>query len=157
MAGNAVAWGLAWGAAGLAVIATLNFGHLLPYQEPLREQLFLASIFGINGALVSIAFSGFVARRYHGRSLTDLRLGRFTFAAATVSALLMPVTSTAVRFALWGHLSFSLQGALISIATGATFGAAAAAVTLRVAQRHRISAEDSAVRLTTGDGFFRIP
>lgn len=154
--GIAAAWGLAWGAASATVLAALNLAHLQPYQQPLSEQLMLASVFALNGALVSVVFSGFVARRYRGRSVMDLRLGRFTVAAASVSALLMPFSGTAIRFVFWGHLSMTSQGALIGALTGGIFGAVAAAMTLRVAQRHRLAPAGDAQRLSSNPCVSRI-
>ena len=66
----------------------------------------------------------------------------------------MPLTAIAVRFVLLGFVSLTLKGTMFCVVSGAVFGAATAAVTLRAAQR--LARLDESQMLAADDGISRI-
>ena len=82
--GNAVVWGAAWAGSALAVFGVLRITGVVP-QGNIGDALFVATRFGVVGAIASLAFSGLVRLVYRGRRLSEISWVRFGIGGAVVA------------------------------------------------------------------------
>lgn len=134
LAGNAVVWGLGWGAAALAVLTGRLLLGLAPEGIGFLDGVGMAIRIGVMGGIASVVFAGVMRLFYRGRRLRDLSVARFTLVGGVVTGLFVPLFMETMSVLSGGGLvPWSLVRGDILFST--LFGAAAAGGSLWLAQR----------------------
>ncbi len=138
---TAATWGVAWGAAGAALIALLALFDPNPAIESLPERVGMAVgagvmwgvRFAVIGAVIGTAFASVIRLTYRGRRLSDISPVRFGLLGAVVGGVGVPLFLQTMNVLSGGAIPWGLV--LDDGVWAALFGAAAAAGSIVLARR----------------------
>ena len=157
--GNAVVWGGAWAASALVVFGVLRVMGILP-QGNIGDGIFVATRFGVVGAMASVAFSSVVRLLYRGRRLSEISWVRFALGGAAVAGAVVLGMMVVPRL-MSGEPMLPLTALLSTGLVASAFGGIAAGGSLKLAQRAEspfpgtgqfaLDDADDLDRLTTGE------
>jgi hypothetical protein len=115
------------------VIATLGLAGVFSGTFSWMGALELAAKFGIVGAIAGGAFSSVIRLLYHGRRLRDISWVRFGIVGGIATGVFLPLLLQLMNL-LSGDGLVAWHLVLDDGVLGAVFGAAAAGISLRIAQ-----------------------
>ena len=131
---NAVVWGAGWSAAAIVVITTMRTLGMLPGKFSWLVAIGIPIKFGVIGFIAGGAFSAVIRLLYHGERLSQINWIRFGLLGGAVTAVFVPLFLQTMNLLSGDGLvpwSLVLDDGVI---TG-LFGGAAAAVSMKLAQR----------------------
>jgi hypothetical protein len=152
--GNAVTWGVAWGALGFAGILGLRTaGVVVPASISALDALGMAIRIGIVGGITGGVFAAVLRLAYRGRRLRDLDWRRFGVVGGVVGAGFVLAWMQGLR-ALAGEAPAPWVDIRGDLVMATLFGSVTAAGMLRLAQRSeaREGVEAGAPHASLGDG-----
>lgn len=141
---NAATWGVAWAAAGGAIVAVLSLFYPGPGVESLSGRLGMAILsglawgvrFGLAGAVIGTVFAGVIRLGYRGRRLADINPVKFAILGAVVGGVGVPLFLQLMNV-LSGDGPVAWGLVLDDARWASVFGAAAAAGSILLARRAR--------------------
>jgi hypothetical protein len=139
---TAVTWGVAWAAAGGALVTAISLFDPGLRVESLAERLGIATLsgiawsvrFGIAGAAMGTVFSSVIRLGYRGRRLADISPVRFAMLGAVVGGVGVPLYLQTMNV-LFGDGPIAWRFVLDDALWATVFGAAAAAGSIVLARR----------------------
>lgn len=137
--GNALVWGTGWAAmwvlsvAGLALLGLAGIGEGISLGNAVGASVRFGAAFGIIGFAAGGVFAGFTRFSYHGRPLKEISWVRFGLAGGVVGGLFVPVFLQTMNL-ISGDGLVSMRLLETDALLGALFGAAAAGLSLKLAQ-----------------------
>ena len=130
--GTALAWGVGWFMAALAILGTLRVTGVL---SPSWTEVFITAVrAGIIGGVSGVAFSSVIRLLYHGRRLSEISWVRFGIGGGIVAGVFVPIFLQVMNL-LSGDGMVPWALVLDDIPLVVVLGAAAAGGSLRLAQR----------------------
>jgi len=132
--GNALVWGIGWGAAGFAVLAVMIATGVAAPGIGLLDAFGMAVRIGIMGAIAGFVFAIVIWLAYRGRRLADISWWKFGIAGGVAAGLFVPLFMESLSLLTGGGLvPWGLIDTDVLIAT--VFGAIVAGGSLKLAQR----------------------
>jgi len=128
--GNALTWGVAWFAGGLAITTAAFLTGLYPASAGWWVAFAIAKAVGVTGFITGGAFSLYLGIVHRDRQLHELRAGRLALAGAVIAAVL-----SVSLLVLNGGLILPIQALVGDGLIAALLGAVTAGGTIRLSQR----------------------
>jgi len=132
--GNAIVWGIGWGALGLVAFIGLKAAGFLPGSTHWLDSLMVAGRLGFMGGIVGGAFSALIPLLYRGRRLSEISAVRFGLRGGLVAGVWVPGFMLTMNLLSGG--GFSRVGLMLDdTLLAAVFGAVTAGGSIALAKR----------------------
>jgi hypothetical protein len=128
--GNALTWGVAWFAGGLALAGGLIVTGFYPASAGWVIALAIAKNLGVTGFFTGGVFSVYLGLAHHHHQLHDLRAGRMALVGAAIAA----GSSLGLLVATFGAV-LTANALIVDGLIAAVFGAITAGGTIGLSQR----------------------
>lgn len=152
---NGVVWGAGFAVGGFGLFSILRLTGVLSRGDWLQGAS-LALRMGFIGFIAGGAFSSVVGLLYHGRRLRDINWIRFAIAGGVVTGAFVPLFLQAMNILTDGHpIAWGLV--LDDGVWAAVFGASAAGISLKLAQRADAANRKGQDKLEDADPFDPVP